>query len=119
MLTLYACVKLHVYVVVRVCEAYALIVDYTVVGTVFVMSNVCVVCHSVGSCPPDEVLTSATSSILVPPAGDAMKIGPPADLGRRREEEKERGERRRREKEKEGGEREKEKEGAERRKGKR
>ena len=30
-------------------------------------------------------MTSATSSILVPPAGDAMKMGPPAALKSRRE----------------------------------
>jgi hypothetical protein len=34
--------------------------------------------------------------MLVPPAGDAMKIGPPADLGRRKRENVSEGWRRRR-----------------------
>ena len=44
-----------------------------------------------------EMPTSATSSILVPPAGEAIKIGPPADLREVRKRVGERAERRRKE----------------------
>ena len=44
---------------------------------VYMCMHACIMCV----CSVENKMpTSATSSILVPPAGEAMKIGPPADL---------------------------------------